>query len=183
MAIVTTVITPSLTMFPWSDLDGQQPDSIQPIGELMANSVDEDVTLSGAGDTQEVRWSITLPQNFNYVLQDITANISLAFTNTWSDLASMILFDLSGQVPAFNWSVGMKSEGVTRGPGTVGQRQTWAPNYLPKFQLGSGGIVQTTFVDLTAEEPAAVFNGTARFLIYTVAQRYNSAVNTPLLVR
>lgn len=184
MAVITTTVVPVITLFPWTDVGGQSPDSIQPVGEIMANSLEEDVTISGVGDTQEIRWSVTLPANYSYVLQDFTAMIAVAAANTWEDNQSLIFLDLSATaVPAFRWGVGLKAEGVTRAPGTTSQLQTYRPNAYPKFQITGGGIFQATFVDLTTDEPAAVFNCTARFLQYTIGQRYDASINTPLLIR
>lgn len=185
MAVVTTTIVPALTIFPWTDLEGTKPDNIQPIGELMANTRDGAITLSGTGDTQEARWVVTLPPNYSYVLQDYSASINISAANTWEDLQTLIFQDTGGAAgtQTFEWGINLKSEGVTRGPSTVIQIQTYRPLAYPKFQMRGGGVLQSTFVDLTTEEGAANLNATARFLIYTIAQQFDTSVNTPLLVR
>lgn len=185
MAVVTTTIVPSLTFFPWTDEGGQSPDTIQPIGEIMANSLEEDVTLSGTGDTQEIRWNITLPVNYSYVLQDLAIMLE-STAMTWNDNQTLIFLDLvDGPVPAFRYGVGLLSQAGAsgRGPGTTSSIKTWRPTAYPKFQQGGAGVWQSTLVNLTTEEPAAVLNATARFLQYTIGQRYDAGINTPQLIR
>lgn len=187
MAIVTTTIVPVLTLFPWADKFAGMPKSIQPIGELMANSRDAAITLSGAGDTQEARWSITLPANYAYVLTNYSSTIAVGATNTWPDLQSLIFSDTIGSLggtQTFEWGVGLKSDGVTIRPGSVTEIQVYRPTGpLPSFLQFGGGIWNSTFIDLTAEEPVAELNATARFLVYTVDQQYDANVNTPQLIR
>lgn len=186
MAIVTTTVVPELTIFPWRDPGGLQSDRIQPIGELIANSLEEDITLSGTGDTQEIRWTVTLPVNYTYVLQNFSATIDVAAANTWEDVQWLGFQDLAGKIgslPVFRYGIGLKSEGVVRAPASVVQKQVYRPNAYPSFQQLGGGVWQATYVDMTTEEPAAIFNSTARFLIYRIDQQYDVAVNTPQLIR
>lgn len=185
MAIVTTTIVPVLTLFPWQSRTGVQ-DTLKPVAELMANSRDEAITLSGTGDTQETRWSVMLPPNFTYILKDFSASIDIAATNTWEDLQSLIYFDTvsGGSSQTFEYGIGLKSEGVARRTGTTSQEQVYRPIApLPSFMQVGGGLWTATFVDLTTEEGAANFNCTARFLVYTIAQQFDVQVNTPLLTR
>lgn len=162
-------------------------DTIQPVGELMANSNDEAITLSGTGDTQEIRWAVTLPVNYSYVITGISANIELAAANTWEDLQNLMWIDTNATSPpfgqSFEWGIGLESKGVARFPGTAQQVQVYHPIKLPTFQMLGGGTLQATFVDLTTEEPAANFNCTARFLMYTIGQQFDAAINTPQLIR
>ncbi len=186
MAIVTTSIIPTLTYFPWADRGGVIEESIQPVGELIANSRDEPVTLSGVGDTQELRWNWTLPPNNSYVCIDLTATINIpAAANTWEDVNSLIFFDTTElAAQTFEWGIGLISDGVAHQAGTVNQGKFYRPaSPLPTFQQNAGGSWQAAFVNLTTNEPAANFNGTARFLVYTIGQQYDAAVNTPLLIR
>lgn len=187
MAIVVSTITPELTLFPWQDPGGSQGDSIQPVGELVANSLDAAITLSGAGDTQEARWQVTLPNNYTYVLHDISCMIEIAATNSWPDNQWLGFLDTAGQpgaLPGFRFGVGLTSPGVVIGAASVVERQVYRPtSELPHFQQLGSGVWQATFVNLTAEEPVGTFNGHARFLVYTIDQQYDVAINTPQLIR
>lgn len=167
MAIVTTTITPALTLNNWTDTGGIQPNSMQPIGELLAVSQDESITLSGTGDTQEARWSVALPVNYAYVLKDWSVTIDISAANTWVDEQNLIFLTSGTELQTFEYGVGCHSRGVIRGPGTTNQKQFYKPNFYPSFLQFGGGTWQSTFVDLTTEEGAANFNGIARFLVYT----------------
>ncbi len=186
MAVVTTTIVPELTFFPWQDRGQNMGKGLAPVGEIIANSRDAAITLSGAGDTQEARWVITLPPNNSYVMIDYSATINIgAAANTWETVQSLVFFDTTLLGPqTFEWGVGLVTDGESSLPGTINKAKVWRPaSPLPTFQQNAGGLWQTTLVDLTAEEPAANLNATARFLVYTIDQQYDAAVNTPQLIR
>lgn len=186
MAVITTTLTPVLTFFPWNDDSEIVAPPIQPVGELMANSRDEAVTLSGSGDSQECRWQLILPANFSYVLTDVSASMTIvAGTNTWSPEQNLMFQDTTAQAnQTFEFSIGLTSLGVARHPGSVNQLRTWRPFLdLPKFQQRGDSIWQITLVNNNLEEDAGVANITMRFLQYKLTQQFDSAVNTPVLVR
>lgn len=187
MAIEATTFTPDSTIFPWADADGQA-DTTQPIGELMFNVKDGVIPVPGAGDSQEVRCDVTLPPNFSYVLTDLTMSllgVGLKAADNWENLASLIyLGDVTpGSPDGIEWGLGWTSEGPTNATGLV-----WFHVYknfgkIPGFQQNAGGLWQTRVQNKTVDDIGAQFQFTMRFLIYTIGQQFDAAINTPQLIR
>lgn len=181
MALIKTTIVPVLTVEPWTDPSGPGlPGTPQPMAELIANSKDAAVALSGAGDTQEIAWDITLPVNFVYILTDISVNVlgtGLPAVITWDALA-FCQFLGSGR----EYSIGLKSSG----PSQIGANSSmsWTNDQvLPNWLIVGGGTWVSRFSNAVEEEIGVTFNATARFLQYSIAQRFDSRINTPQLTR
>lgn len=150
------------------------------MGELIANVKDGAVALSGAGDTQEIVFNITLPVNFVYVLSDMSANVigtGLPAAITWEELG-FSQFLGSGREYSIGW--------FSRGAHQVGasSMMSWGNGQdIPGFLIVGGGSWQNRLSNQTDEEIAVTFNFTMRFLVYSVQQRFDSRINTPQLTR
>ncbi len=184
MAIVRTTLVPAFTIDPWVEGSGRG-NSIAPFGELIAqvNPSSTNVTLSGAGDTQEVICTFTLPVNFVYVLSDVAVNIQVlgaAALNTWDDL-NYLTYVGDGRVWGVGWKNVDEDKIATHTSSTSKIYTNAAP--LPNWAQTGGGTWHTTFTNLSQEEAAATLYFTMRFLVYSVQQRLDARINTPLLVR
>lgn len=187
MAIVTTTLIPELTFVPWTEVGHEHvgiESNPKPFGELIANTRDGVITLSGVGDTQEVRWSITLPPNFSYVLKDLAVSVAVDGTNTWPAQANLVFFNTSAEAPqTFEYGLGMTSEGLSLGTTVTEARHYRPAGPLPSFMQLADNVWQIVVVNATLQEPVANFNGVGRFLMYSIAQQFDTSINTPLLTR
>jgi len=186
MAIEATTFTPVFTMFPWSDSSGHE-DTLQPIGSLMANVRDGVIPVPGAGDSQEVRCDVTLPENFSYVLTDAYMSIlgaGATSASNWEVLASLIFQDTTpGQPQTFELGLNWFTDGVSQATGLIWVNAYRVATPLPTFQQLAGGLWQTRAHNNTNDDIAAQFQLTMRFLVYTIGQQFDSKVNTPQLIR
>lgn len=182
MAIITVTFTPALVFTPWTDAPGAPKDP-SPVGELNAGTAGGSMTLSGAGDTQEARWTVTLPANYSWVLTDVALSMQTATagTNSWPDLQNAQYFDGN---TGLLYALGLISDGVMVGQGSLAEIQAYRlRGDKPTFMQKAGAIWQFTLVNLTAEEPVGIFNAHARFLAYTIDQEFDTRINTPVLTR
>lgn len=180
MARVLTTVVPTLHTFPWSGARGEGP-SIRPIAELLAFANGAAITISGVGDTQQIQVLVTLPVNYTYAWVYANAAIVGAGAKTadnWEDDAALN-YTTSGTFVATSWISAGASE----------QTGNWVKSFrlpegtLPNTLLRGGDPVASQFMNLSTDDIAVTFSMTLRFLVYTVVQEFDTAVNTPILVR
>lgn len=187
MAIITTTLVPTISIFPWSDASGQTR-TVQPVAELTAILNLGAVALTGVGDTQLVIADFELPQNFSYVLTDATAMIRVAglpAANNWDLLGSLVVLD-GANVPAAQtkrYSLGWTSPGPSQFAAAQSDITYTTIVPPPTFQTQGLGFYFLRWFNVTTNEPAATVSMTMRFLQYTIGQVYDSGVNTPMLTR
>lgn len=185
MAIVTTTVVPVLRIFNWSGATGQGKASA-PIGQLIASARDAAVALTGVGDSQQVNCNVTLPDNYTYVLTDASAGIDIAglpAAINWDVLGTCIYFPPADEPDNATYGLTWASDGAVQGPGVFSNQQYEMNARYPKFQLQPGALFQSSFHNVTTNDIGAGFNFHLRFLIFTIAQEFDSRVNTPELIR
>ncbi len=189
MAVIRSTLAPILTMDPWVEGSGQI-FSEAPFGELIAqvNPSTTNVTLSGAGDTQEVICNVVLPPNFVYVLADLSVNIQVLGApalNTWDDFNYLTYVGTTAGGDARVWGIGWEnvSGSAVAAHTTAGSKIYTNGGPLPNWTQAGGGTWHTTFTNANQEEAAATLYFTMRFLVYSIAQRLDARINTPVLIR
>lgn len=189
MSVDVTVLTPAESIFPWDD-SVDTPDllkQVRPVGELRIVVRDGAVAIGGVGDSQEVRIDNTLPVNFSYVMKDaslLVTGAGLPAASNWELQASMVYNHREDAAPTIiQWGLGWDSPGAA-GASTAFWNTIYRPiAKLPSFQMTQGSQIQTRLTNLTTNDIAVTINYTLFFLVYTLNQRFDSNINTPLLTR
>lgn len=187
MALITTTLVPVIQTFPWSGGGG----NISPVprGELIASIQSGAVAATGAGDDAQVNVAIDLPVNRSYFMTDFSATVQTDGANTWELGIDLVYVD-AGDAAQRRMRYGFSCEALR--PVFDGDFESLIYQCtfpLPKFQMmpliggADGSTVQMRFRNVNLQEIAATIDLTARFLIFTVDQRYNVEVNYPQLVR
>lgn len=188
MALVQTILSPAPVLFAYVGIgDVLITDrSAIPKSEVVFSGVGEDVTLSGAGDTQRCSINMSLPVNFAYALVD--ADMTLIGTDAaqWNGTAGLQIQNNNASPSQIN-----HVQGISNGVIVEGARRTWGFNSpgFPK-QIISPIVNSASFIfaqalveNNTAEQVAMTCDFYFRWFQYDIEQAHHFAVNQALLVR
>lgn len=184
MAVISTVVTPDPTIFPFSFVEDRN--SIEPRGELIFLADTAAITLSGVGDTQSLEVRCACPENFAYVLVEAHIQISgVADSCTnWDPIMRGNAANRNGTI-----RFQLQSQGIWTGISGSGgpEGRIWEPVIGTQTIIiprpGSENTVSFKVSNTTLNEAAVVLACWIRFVIYDVLQIHNAGVNTPVLTR
>lgn len=187
MANITTTIAADPVRFPFvvpNTLDLAQ--SPIPVAEVQAVTRESAVAATGAGDNQQIDWSIALPRGYGYVLMDWFAAIepvTVPTTNNWGDLPELDWNDsatLSPRIPLFvqRYSPRGLSSELARY-----YAMSTRPTAVLRPLASTEPLLSAKWYNTTANDQAYTVTVFARFLQYEVRQFDRWEVNTPQAVR
>ncbi len=194
MAVITTAITPTQRLFPFSGYEDNQGNrSNFPRGEIWLTALGESITLSGVGDTQIVSLSSALPVNFAWCLVDMDMKISATVGDTYGfdlDFECRVSDSTSTPLRTFFSNIGLHSEGVNAAgsAGTVEEAVYHAPAGLFKGVILPATPAQQVELFLrgfnsTTNQGAYLLDFTARFLQFDIVQAHDLHVNNAIPTR
>ena len=186
MANTNTAIAPTPQFFPLTGLpDVTQNKTSLPKAECYFIGVSEAITASGAGDTQSLSVTCSLPQNFAYTLLDISFRVwGIDSSKPFETCGFAGFTDLRpslGQVLA----LAHMCEGTSHNTGTT-QEQVYAFNNRPTaVAIADSG--PSSFEIYLGNTNTQVQASNAEFLIrfgvYNIDQAHHVQVNAPQLTR
>lgn len=189
MAVVSTSITPMAFRFPLiSPLPSpEQWWSNNPMAEIVFTSKDEDITLSGVGDSQAVSWICNLPPGYGYTFEELNFGMYNSVDPTEVDGWSVPSFsNLVDQSPSL-WITPVLVERSVATPIASNGLRVWTPTAgLPKKvvqAIGTGANFQINLQNLNTNKSALKVRAFARFFQFDLNQAYRTSVNAPVLVR
>lgn len=190
MAVVTTTIIPEPFPFPYTTLAQPRIDTSNvPLGETQFFSVSETVALSPAGDTQQFRLDMFLPNNYAYVLLEVVVSILADKDANWeSSFFGFMKNSDASSIHRTQFPIEFASLAESPASGAF-TRRFYRPLILPKgiWRSHPGSLSQCLLEIegecLTLEQPDMYLGFYARFNQYNIRQASDAAVNLPILTR
>lgn len=192
MAEVNTAISASIAVFPFT---GYRDAVVTPTqaarAEVRAQARNQAIAAVGVGDNQSVTISMTLPENFAYVLTDFTLNIlrtTAAATYNWPLQGELVFFDaVASGSRTREYQLGLTSPGTGVKSGDQ-ELATYKPIDVYSGLVftrvsGENMLFQADLFNQTANDGAYSLDVTARFLQFDINQAFALAVNTAVPVR
>lgn len=190
MTNITTAFTPGPILTSFEGLPSGE-DTIKPRGRLKFITINGIIPSLLGTDTMDIDWTATLPANFGYALEYVTASVqfpTIADTADYDDLGLLFLQTgqpLNGQLPTI--SLGMNALGVTQNSASFATK-IWSPVDAYKSviynQEGNSPLVILRFMNVSGNVGAAgTFSAQANFLQFDITQCLHVDVNSPLPTR
>ncbi len=192
MATVITAPVPLITYQPYAGIaDVDAVVTSIPRGHVEVSTFGAAIALSGAGDNQLLRMSVSLPVNFAYAMVDIMASIqaSAGLLVDFEDDALMRLEDGLLTARTVIYDLQMTATGVgTIGSGPLGIKVYAPVHSVPNLIIKPSGPTQpVSFLfqvfNPNVEDIAYTFNFYAKFLRFDIDQTLHFGVNAPVPVR
>lgn len=145
------------------------------------------ITISGVGDTQELRFICALPNSYAYVVQEISIfQLYGDDIDAWENWgACRIKNNQSGKTWAHSMDLWSRGEYNKDAIGSKNYHLS-SPGELNRLIIpGVGGAnLQVTLSNVTTDQSAMVVDGfLARFLQFDINQAYFFGANTPVPIR
>ena len=198
MAITLQSVDVPLQHFPWRNPPQEETQYTDlPQGEVRFVQLFETVDAAGAGNEMAIAISCTLPENFAYVLLDLSCEIVAPAAgsngNNFQPVANAILQNAA--------TTGESDQGMLFRGKSENRHSPYGGGYLnngkedmiycfdcvPNFVLvpkaGSTGLLNVNLFNWTQGESGYLYSFFARFARYTINQAYNVSVNTPSYTR
>lgn len=189
MANISLNLAPEATPFPFEVLPGTiQPRTAVPLARLTFQVLNQVIAAKIATNTTSISVVQTLPPNYAYTFEYVTANVSCITDPTDADKFD----DISDFLVNFNTGVLARSElladGISHNTNNAGSLKTWAivnPYAAPIFnQDGLSCFLNMLFNDSDAVNAtdACLFSSTTSVLQYEIGQVFDYPLNFPLPV-
>lgn len=196
MAHVAIVVTTGPELVSFSGIDLVSDQHIYPRGRIRFRNAAFPIAAKGAGDTQSVRNTLTLPAGFAYALESASIVVSSAANDSFHYAASCYLnirFDNTGDdvtIPltsGYPEVVGSTANGRYEfGVTGAGEQKIYSP-IQPLFGelffnlRNISPVVRFTLNDVDGTNATAAMTGSwyLSFLQYTLQQAVDVSVNTP----
>lgn len=191
MATVTTTITPSSSLFPFTGYeDAKAVGTPLARANLFFSARDSSVAATGVGDNQRLIIQMDLPRNFAYVLVDYNLAIKAAAGNTYNMplRAELVAFDaVTAGNRSFDAGIGLNSPGVgnvgsNQEMATYGQTVPWSGVLFQNIPTETVRV-QADMFNTTANDGAYTVDVVARFLQFDIEQINNLVVNSAIPTR
>ncbi len=191
MALVVSVITPDLKLFPLAGLqDIPRERSDVPRQQLIFSVLSSTVAGAGVGDNQGIRIDLALPQRFSYVFMDFFMLIRGASAGVTNSFDSIGRVNLNDDVSGGNRSYLMLRSCVSPGASPINGLLTKCYAYdgqLPSVVIapppGAAAQVTVEVTNSVDDDQDYVVQAAFRFMVYDINQTNHYQVNTPQLVR
>lgn len=193
MAEVAIAITPTrnVQLFAGLPASGTLERSFLPRGCVSFQNVTSTIAAKGAGNTQTITTTCTLPPNYAYSLQylvsTININTELAAADDFERYAAITLNDGRQATPNVRFQAKAETSGVTSA--NAGSIVTWSPINLYKSvfwnQDGVSPVLTLVITDSdgTNARAAASISNQVQFLQFDIDQATDVRVNAPQPVR
>lgn len=191
MAVVTTTVTPVVSIDPYTGVDELlQNRSDFPRSEIRHTRRDVTIAATGVGDNQFVSISGNMPQNFAYCLTDLFFSLESAAgnTNNFDTTIAFGLIDSLSTGSARTWELHLPNLGSIAVK-DADQKQIMAyhfqvmPSMVMSPPTGHQIGYELSAFNGTANDGAYLGNFYARFQQFDINQTINAAVNRQTPVR
>lgn len=190
MAVITTSITPSLKVFPYSGVPELLLDrSDFPRSEIEFKVLNGAIALTGVGDSMFVALACVLPLNYAYTLSDffLTIHSAAGATNNFNTALTLFINDdVLGLVRTYEIFLPNESTSAMFGATMIDTKTyciTCFPTQLLKGETGGQIELSIQGTNETTNDTAYTLDFFARFQQFDVNQAQNADVNRQTPVR
>lgn len=185
MAKILTYLQPKPDVVPWTGLDDvERQSAVGPRAEVVYEYDGEAVATVGAGDTQQLYISMSLPPNFAYSFAEISAGLVADDIVDWLAVAQCIM--VPGPAGLRKYRAMYNSTSTVSFDGGTYARVWQFPDLMTRLLIPESSATPQVIVqmnNIVEEGDAAELFFMARFYQYDIVQAHDFQANTPILIR